>query len=55
MVLHLRAQLLAGDFAANVKLLQAYPPADGALLAATLRLCHALANSRDRLPSSHRE
>ena len=31
MVLHLRAPLLAGDFAANVKLLQAYPPADGAL------------------------
>jgi hypothetical protein len=30
MVLHLRAPLLAGDFAANVKLLQSYPPADGA-------------------------
>lgn len=28
MVLHLREQLLAGDFAANVKLLQAYPPSD---------------------------
>jgi hypothetical protein len=30
MVLHLRPQLLAGDFAANLKLLQAFPPADGA-------------------------
>ena len=31
MVLHLRQQLLAGDFATNIKLLQAYPPADGAI------------------------
>jgi hypothetical protein len=31
MVLHLRAPLLAGDFATNLKLLQAFPPADGAL------------------------
>ena len=36
MVLHLRAPLLAGDFASNVKLLQAYPPADGALYASAL-------------------
>jgi hypothetical protein len=36
MVLHLRDQLLAGDFAANVKLLQAYPPADGACRALCL-------------------
>jgi hypothetical protein len=38
MVLHLRAQLLAGDFAANVKLLQAYPPADGALCGGSFAL-----------------
>ncbi len=30
MVLHLRPQLLAGDFASNLKLLQAFPPTDGA-------------------------
>jgi hypothetical protein len=30
MVLHLRPQLMAGDFASNLKLLQAFPPTDGA-------------------------
>jgi hypothetical protein len=47
LILHARAQLLAGDFAANVKLLQRYPSVD---VSEILRAAAALPPCSDIVP-----